>query len=253
MQNGNKADRTVQIYTGDTFTLGRNGQKVDMVTTILPATKENNEKSSKISREHCVISIRKQNRVILSDCNSKNGVTVQGTRVTKEHELTDGSRLVLANVFRLDFHEFRELASIREISEIRQNALTINEYSTRIGGLKLEVLRRDIPLDCFSLSRCDEYSSRLQYLFLRRFVGIGSSISNGLYLDHPSVAKKHARLILMENGYYLEALDTQSETWMDNKRLYPGMPQPLPVNRAVPLRFGESTASFFTDIQTGDK
>jgi hypothetical protein len=225
--------------------MGRSGEQVDLVTTLLPATEENIEKTNHISAKHCAISIRQENNVFITDCKSKNGIVAQGKKITRQHKLSNKSRIVLANTFRLDFCEYRELSAIREVREIRQNSnITINEFSTQIGNLPLEELRLDVPLDCFTLTRCDDFRDKLQYLFLRRFADIGSSFSNGLYINHRSVAKKHARLVLMVNGYHLEALDRQRVTLIEDKRLYPGRPKLLPANRPVKLSFGEVTVIF---------
>jgi len=242
------ADRLVRIYTGNHFILGRDPQQVDLVTTFLPATEENIKNSRAISGKQCTLSLTK-NMVFVADCDSKNGVRVQGRMITEKCELTNGCRLLLANIFRFDFFEFRELFAIKEITEIRNNARDFNDFSTRIGGLKIDDLRHDVQLDCVVLARCDDFSDRLRYLFLRRFVETGSSSASGLFLGRSSVGKKHARLMLMENGYFLEALDSRRETWIGDSRLYPGPPRPLPPGGEVQLRFGEIVVTFQAMIE----
>jgi len=242
--------KTVQIFTGDRFTLGRNIQEVDLATVFLPASEKNMERSLGISGRHCVITIEDR-KALIADCGSKNGVRIGNKRVAEDGTgLIDGNRIILGNVFRMDYREFRNISQIREVSEIQRCALTINEFSTQISELKLDELVTEIPLDCFVIKRCDEYQNRLEYLFLRRYAGIGSASSNGLRINHPSVGKKHARLVLLDNGYNLEALDTGRETWIDNTRLYPGRPELLPANQPVQLRFGEVSVSFQAVIGT---
>lgn len=245
----NTPDRTVLVYTGNSFSMGRDGQRADIVTVFLPMTEKNNEKSMGISGLHCSLSFAK-NKVFLADDDSLNGTQVQGARVKKPVQLGSNVRLTFGNTLRLDFRKYRDLSLLKEIREMHSSAVTMNEFSTRIGSLKIDDLSQDIPLDCCTLYRCDDFRDQLSYLFLRRYAGIGSSASNALYLDHPTVGKKHARLLLMENGYFLEAVDPGKETWINSTRLFPGCPQHLPFNQETTLQFGEISVRFIAEDTT---
>ena len=243
IDNGDQADTRVIVYSGDEFTIGRDGRLVDLVACFLPATEENNKKSAYLSGKHGLLTVE-NDRVYITDLDSQNGIMISNRRIKKRRELQSGKGFSLANCFQLNFQEFRDIAKIDKVREIREQSSTVCEFSERIGELDIEAFKHEVPLDCFTLTRCDDFRNRLRYLFLRRVAMIGSSLSCALYLHHSSIARRHARLILMDTGFYLEALDHARETFIDDRKLYPGRPEPLPEGRQLSLRFGEIQITF---------
>ncbi|WP_457575573.1 FHA domain-containing protein [Desulfomarina sp.] len=236
----------VRLFSGTEFTLGRKANQVDIVTKFLPADiAKNKKKSRKISRRQSAIAIDDLEQVLLSDCKSTNGTTVNGISVFSDHPLYNGTRIVLGTVFRLDFHEYRDLSASRELRELRSQASDINEYARKLQSASVQEMVRKTPLDSFTLERDDDFRNRLRYVFICRYAGIGSSASaNSLFLSHPTVARQHARLLTNRDGFYIEALENSLGTWFDDEKLQPGKPKLLPPDRETRLRFGEVEVLF---------
>jgi len=239
----NSTLRTIQIFTGEKLTLGRNPEQANLVTTLLPFSEENRKKGDYISSRHCTLQVENNDTVFLEDL-SRNGTSLQGEKVEKYARLRNGQQFCLANVLSYEYQEFRELSELKEVSAIRRNAATIVDYSASLARLDLDNLREHAPLDCFFLNRCDSYRDKLQYLFLRRCVTIGASSTCGLQLEYPSIADKHARLVLLESGYCLEDLNSPGGTRVNGVLLTVGRLEPLPVGQDVSICFGELEVVF---------
>ncbi|BCX12993.1 MAG: ABC transporter ATP-binding protein [Thermosynechococcus sp.] len=79
----------------------------------------------------------------------------------------------------------------------------------------------------------------------RQRVRIGRDPSNDMVLDHPVVSRFHARLYLQEGQWYIVDLDSANGTFVNNRRLDPRKPTPLPAGALV--RIGPYSSVFTPD------
>lgn len=238
----NGSQRSIQVLTGNSWRLGRSTQHADVVTALLPATEENNSRSERISREHCVLSLHNQNKITVEDCSS-NGTVVSGQPIGGPACLIDGGRLSLAGVMSFHCHEYRDYSNVKEVKAIKNRSQTIMDYSASLATIDVAQLSVEAPLNCFSLHRDDSFRDKLSYLFLSRYVRMGSSPVCGIQLEDNSVAPQHAQLVFQEKGFYL--LDMGSGTTAVNgQKVAPRGMCFLPNNTEVQIRLGETEIVF---------
>ncbi|WP_298616079.1 ABC transporter ATP-binding protein/permease, partial [uncultured Thermosynechococcus sp.] len=79
----------------------------------------------------------------------------------------------------------------------------------------------------------------------RQQIRLGRDPSNDMVLDHPVVSRFHARLYLEEGQWYIVDLDSANGTFINNQRLEPRKPVPLPTGALV--RIGPYSSLFTPD------
>lgn len=79
-----------------------------------------------------------------------------------------------------------------------------------------------------------------QFPLLTSVVQIGRAPENDIVLDHGTVSRQHARLILEEGRVFLEDLGSSNGTYVGDKRLKPG--ERLEVKSGVSMEFGQVRA-----------
>ena len=52
---------------------------------------------------------------------------------------------------------------------------------------------------------------------------IGRDITNRIVINDPEVSRKHARLVLQSGSYVIEDLGSTNGTFLDDKRIKPGL------------------------------
>lgn len=240
--NADGYERSVQILTGNNWKIGRSRTSSDVVADLLPVTEENNQKSERISREHCKLFLHNTNRITVEDLSS-NGTSLSGSKVQGPLCLMDGGRLTLAGVMDFYCQEFRDYSQVEEVSSIKNRSQTIMDFSTSLASVNVESLASKAPLNCFTLLRGDEFRDKLSYVFLCRYVRLGSSSVCGIQIEDQTVAPQHAQLIFQEDGFYLFNMG-KGATWVNERPVAPRAMCPLPQDAEVNIRLGETEMSF---------
>jgi len=221
-----QSDRVIWVWTGTHCTIGK-APNSDLACVLLPDNVENKEKNKLISRKHCSIEIQ-PNRVILEDLKSTNGTFVDNVRIRSPVTLRNGQMISLAAKLFLRYLDFRSLDESREVREALSRCTTALDCTTALAKLSLKKNRKSSPLEAFLLRRQNNYSDKLEYLFLIRSAILGSSLKYAaICVQENSVCDQHARLIFHAQQYFIEDLQSNSGTWVDDKRLEPYLPIPL--------------------------
>ena len=236
-----QSDRVIWVWTGTHCTIGK-APNSDLACVLLPDNVENKEKNKLISRKHCSIEIQ-PNRVILEDLKSTNGTFVDNVRIRSPVTLRNGQMISLAAKLFLHYLDFRSLDESREVREAMRRCTTALDCTTALAKLSLKKNRESSPLEAFLLRRQNNYSDKLEYLFLIRSAILGSSLKYAaICVQQNSVCDQHARLIFHAQQYFIEDLQSNSGTWVDDKRLEPSLPIPLgPESR---IRVGDVEIGF---------
>ncbi len=236
-----KSDRMIWVWTGKNCTIGKASDN-DLTCVFLPDNAENKEKNKLISRKHCSLEIQ-TNRVILKDLKSTNGTFINNLRISSPLTLRNGQMISLSDKLFLRYLDFRSLDESREVRKAMSSCTTALDCTTALAKLSLKKSRNSAPLEAFLLRRQNNYSDKLEYLFLMRSAILGSSSNYAaIYVQHDSVCDQHARLIFHSHQYFIEALQSNSETWVDDKPLKPYVPIALgPESR---IRVGDVEIGF---------
>ncbi|MFL5810190.1 MAG: FHA domain-containing protein, partial [Flavisolibacter sp.] len=83
------------------------------------------------------------------------------------------------------------------------------------------------------------------YRFTQNELTIGSSASNSIVINHKSISKKHAKLILDEGKWYVVDQGSTNGSYIEDDQLIPGKRIELGVD--VPLRIGDYTFITFVE------
>ncbi|MCI0337153.1 MAG: PrsW family glutamic-type intramembrane protease [Acidobacteria bacterium] len=64
-----------------------------------------------------------------------------------------------------------------------------------------------------------EGQERIAYILNAEVISIGRTLNNGFVIEHPSVSKRHARIVIEDNVYALHDLGSSNGTFVNGKRI----------------------------------
>jgi pSer/pThr/pTyr-binding forkhead associated (FHA) protein len=195
---------------GETITIGR-GRRNDIII-------QDNE----VSRTHCRL-MRVLDDYEIHDLESTNGTFVNGQRITGTGWLLSGRSVVeLGDSITLEY-----LPS--EIEPVKTGGATKMLRAIAEIPYYLVIEQRSTPQpDIYLLDRLE--------------ISMGREVDNDIVLLEPEVSRHHLRLILTEDGYAIEDLNTMNGTHLNDKRLT----QERALRQGDVIKIGENLRMWYT-------
>lgn len=172
---------------GETLTIGR-GRRNDIII-------QDNE----VSRTHCRL-MRVLDDYEIHDLESTNGTFVNGQRITGTGWLLSGRSVVeLGDSITLEYVP-------SEIEPVKTAGAT-------------KMLRSIAEIPYYLVIEQKSMPQPEVYLLDRLEISMGREVDNDIVLAEPEVSRHHLRLMLTEDGYAIEDLNTMNGTLLNDKRL----------------------------------
>ncbi|MGH7202164.1 MAG: FHA domain-containing protein, partial [Planctomycetaceae bacterium] len=248
---------------------GRDRDPNHVVLRFLPRdTREEKQRhdpwSRRISGTHFWLELQRDGLEVLDD--STNGTELEGELLSgdREHSLSN-SRLLTSEHAHAGLPLRLAVIRRKAADSICPFEMLLRLYSAAEsfdrghttdcpGEIYRDVLQASLPLrwriaedsriDALRLRRMGNLPEE-QYVLLFRQALIGSSGDAPLCLDDPSIARLHARLVHLDDRFWLEHIATGGTTMVNDHRL--GLREIVPLSAGMTLRFGDF-AFRFTDF-----
>jgi len=229
-------DRRILLLAKRVTTFGRNTQN-DVVIRYLPRNEINDDISKDISRQHMVLEINKQG-LSIHDKSSK-GIALSVDVIEETHTLTaDDVDDEIALYFGTDFlargFEFEmQLFGKEENPHAQRDLVLKDELFASDSNQRFDKtgkLAANCEINAVRLRRSSNYEQE-EYVLVYRHVFIGSSrTESAVTLYDYSIKPQHARIIYLNNTFWLENLQERESVQVDD--------QPIPRREMVPLEPG---------------
>jgi hypothetical protein len=220
--NADGRQRNICVWARQRLKLGKQRKVNDVVLRLLPESQEHREQTMRISRKHAELAFVPRG-VAWENLDCRNGTKIRDESHAgrKTVQLRSGDRILPAGALELQCELFCDdpIADDPSYARFAQqwgNA-TVPE---RIGDVSALRLRRIGNL-------VEE-----EYVLLQRAAYVGSGPMCAIQIRHPTVHSLHAQILYLGGTLWLEAVQHERPTLVDNR--------PLSRDYVVPLRSGLS-------------
>jgi pSer/pThr/pTyr-binding forkhead associated (FHA) protein len=228
--------KSIIVWTQRQCYLGRSPSQSDIVCILMPGNERNNSRNIGISRRHCRLKTDGKT-VSIADSESTHGTYVDNRQITSSQILNNGQLISLGRLLSLQYKDFRRLADTHEVGKVLNSCRSVFDCTDALASLNLDMLKEKAPLESFRLRRVNNFRKKLEYLFLLTSATIGSSSQCALRLEGESIAKQHARLVMVEREIHLMDLNSPAGTQVNGMRLEPHVPHAL--GRSADIHIGD--------------
>jgi len=241
----------VHIHALGKLRMGRLREN-EIVTRHLPRNEQNDLRSLEISRVHATLELE-ETGLAVSDNASSRGTALERQRLAAKIVLTfrrldedisldlatdkglDALRLRLRLYGNPDNHQADEL--------LQQDEVYAEILRTRRS--KLWQLSHSSRIDAVRVKRVNNLTEE-EYIALFRQALIGNSNEAPIFLDDPTVERRHARIFHLADGFWLEHLAPHGTTLVNRQQIT--QRELVPLVPGTELQFGE-TKMTFTECQ----
>lgn len=234
---------SVRFFSKPCVKLGRMGESNDIALVYLPSTKENQDISLGISREHCEIQF--DGREFKLRNLSRSGTFVNGSAVEVNRSETlvkDTEILIGLSQFKMKFQIFIEEQQRRTLKEIALPRDRHWEDVHRDLCEKFDYFGKGF-VDCARIQRV-ENAPQNEYCILVKQAFIGRHHENCIVIKDNSVSEIHARIIVSKGQYLLEDCDSENGTFVGSQKLHDR--EICLLSNGLKVRFGSVECTFQT-------
>lgn len=205
-------ERNVSLAGGFRFRLGKDRSN-DVVLRVLPPSKDNNEKSLQLSGHHADIHFR-DGEVVWRNANCPNGTVIGGQSLglTDQLPLQHGVTIQAASVLRLIVDLYHQEAFDPDGDYSAFDLQPVVEDGPRTAPEEATAIR---------IRRTDELAALEQYVLFPRSVLIGRDLGCPVLIADPSMQERHARLLLLRSGLWIEPVSAEAFVSVDGQTLKP--------------------------------
>ncbi|MCE0522354.1 MAG: toll/interleukin-1 receptor domain-containing protein [Methylacidiphilales bacterium] len=224
----NAHDREIRLVARSSFCLGRSRDEADFLTWFWPRNEANDQKTRRISKKHCILSLHGP-KIYVRDNETSNHTALGGQELTtKDGEpLERRGILKIANVYSLDVTPFSSnapegpaIANLRNWSGAQTETAAILRGSVRFIPMTPQVLPQNAT-------------------WLLTDGAFGTSRANPIILDVRGLAEIQGRFHHHLGGFWIESPVNNGAVHINGARLEPGFIVPLVTGQTV--KFGETS------------
>jgi pSer/pThr/pTyr-binding forkhead associated (FHA) protein len=219
----NAAAREIRMIARPSFGLGRSREDADFLTWFWPRSEANDQKTRRISKKHCVLSVQ-GSKIFVRDNGTSNRCMFGGVELSANGEpLERRGILKLAEIYSLDVTPFpSSTLDGPVISNLRDWRGSKTETSPGMRGSV-----RFIPMTSQVLPQNSTW--------LLTDGAFGTSRANPIILDFRGLAEIQGRIYHHLGGFWIETLASNGGVHVNGARLEPGFLIPLVTGQTLKL------------------
>jgi hypothetical protein len=214
----------IRLNARPRFVLGRSREEADFLTWFWPRNEVNDQKTRRLSKQHCVLELRGP-RIFVRDQETSNGTSFAGEMLqgTEGEALESRTILKLAETYSLDVNPFSSpspegpvIANLRD-----WNGPKVNTPPTVRGSVRF------IPMTPQVLVQTS--------VWLLSDGAFGTSRANPIIVDLPGLAEIQGRFYHHLGNFWIESTVDNGGVSLNGARMEPGFIAPLTSSQVLKL------------------
>jgi hypothetical protein len=221
-------NREIRLVARPSFCLGRAREEADFLTWFWPRNEANDQKTRRISKKHCILSVQ-DIKIRVRDNETSNHTALGGQELTSKdgEPLERRGILKIADVYSLDITPFASnTPEGPAIANLRNWSGNKTETSATVRGSV-----RFIPMTPLVLPQNSTW--------LLTDGAFGTSRANPIIVDLKGLAEIQGRFYHHFGAFWMESSVNNGAVNVNGTKLEPGFIVPLVTGQTV--KFGEST------------